>query len=154
MNLQIEPADFIRNGKAPVNGPAVITNDDIPQAKIKGQVQDRECDQDLHEPLVEYDGQNHHQNDQPKPQLGIEVLLAVKLGATANAALLESALGVQFPAAGRFPSLAATLTRDKPWLGHFINKNTVFALRTKGVNFHKTSKNMISPQRHRDSAKG
>src|SRR5580658_4973181 len=56
VNFQIESADLVRNRQAPVNGPAVITEDDIPQAEIKGQVQCREDNQDFDEPLVENDG--------------------------------------------------------------------------------------------------
>src|SRR5581483_5853042 len=103
--------------KAPIDGPATVAQHDVPQPEIEGQVQDGEGDEDLDEPAVEGHRQDHHQYDEPEPQLGVEILLPVELLTTAQVTLLHTALGVQTPVASGFPSLAATLAGDEAGFG-------------------------------------
>ena len=122
MNLQIKPLHLRVKGKAPVNGPAGIANDDIPQEKIKKGIQQRPHDEDRDEPTVENKGQHHNQGQHPEAQFGIEILLAVKFGASADAAAGNRPLGVQFAAARGFPALGAAFTGNETCFRQFIKK--------------------------------
>ena len=138
MDLQVEAPDLGGDGETPIDGPAFITDEDVPQAEIKGQVQHREADEDLHEIPVEDEGRSHHQHDEPKPQFGVEILLLIELIAAADAAFRHGAFLVQCPIARGFPALPATFAGDEPGLGHARQEEAVLALGTEGINFHIT----------------
>src|SRR5258708_1589420 len=97
------------DGKTPVKGLALVADHDIPKSEIKKRAQQCARHQNGNQPPVEDQGKDDNDRQDPKPQLGVEILLPVEFRAPADSAPAERTLAVQFAVSLGLPSLRAML---------------------------------------------